>query len=145
MYVLLRNTESRMMLEIDTWQSLLQLAQDNGWMPEGIEPVDYYSTDRDAHGTGYTPRKSSLRCRIRTSDARRMGKSIHKAMVQNDLIKPKKVTLKDDGIVTALDELIQVRNFMEAGSSILERVGEYNKKEHPKVLRRIDGLLADMN
>lgn len=132
------------MLEIDTWQSLLQLAHDNGWMPEGVESISYFSTDILPLGSGYTPRRNGLRAKIRNSDAREMGKSIHRAMIKNDLIKPKKVTLKDDGIVTATDELIQVRNFMESGSCVVERVGEYNKKGHPKVLRRIEGLLVDI-
>jgi hypothetical protein len=45
MYVLLRNPSNRIMLEIVTWQFLLQLAQDNGWKPRGIKPIDYFSSD----------------------------------------------------------------------------------------------------
>ena len=144
MYVLLRNPSNRIMLEIVNWQFLLQLAQDNGWMPEGIQEIDYMSTDLLAQGSGYTPRKKGLRCRIRNSDANEMGKAIYKAMVKNNLIKPKNTKLKDDGVVTALDELIQVRNFMESGAFIVERVGEFDKEKHPRILRRIEGVLMDM-
>jgi hypothetical protein len=52
MYVLIMKPGSRIMLEINTWQSLLQLAQDNGWMPQGIESVDYISTDTLPRGSG---------------------------------------------------------------------------------------------
>jgi hypothetical protein len=40
-----------------------------------------------------------------------------------------------------LDELIQVRNFIESGWFIVERVEEYDRKKHPKVLRKIDGSM----
>jgi hypothetical protein len=73
-----------------------------------------------------------------------MGKAIYKAMVKNNLIKPKKIKLRDDGTVTAVDELIQVRNFMESGSFIVERIGEFDKEKHHDVLRKIDGVLVDM-
>ena len=138
MYVLLRNPGNSIMLEIVTWQFLLQLAQDNGWKPRGIKPIDYFSSDTDPCGTGYTPRQPGLKCEIRNSDATGIGKAIYRAMLKHGLIKPKKTKLKDDGVVTALDELIQVRNFIESGWFIVERVEEYNSKKHPKVMRRID-------
>jgi hypothetical protein len=141
MYVLIKNPGSRIMLKIDTWQSLLQLARDNGWMPQGIESVDYISTDTLPQGSGYTPRKNGLRAQIRSSDANEMGKAIYKAMIRNGLVKPKKEKLRDDGIITDVDELIQVRNFMESGWFVVERVEEYNRKKHPKVLRKFDGSL----
>ena len=137
----LRNPSNRIMLEIDTWQFLLQLAQDNGWKPRGIKPIDYFSSDTTPMGTGYTPREPGLKCEIRNSDATDIGKAIHRAMLKHGLIKQKKIKLRDDGVVTALDELIQVRNFIESGWFIVERVGEYDRKKHPKVLRRVDGSM----
>ena len=55
------------------------------------------------------------------------------------------VKLWDNGIVTALDELIQVRNFIESGWFIVERVEEYDRKKHPKVLRKINGSMLQGN
>ena len=141
MYVLLRNPGNRIMLEIATWQFLLQLAQDNGWKPRGIKSIDYFSSDTTPMGTGYTPREPGLKCEIRNSDARGIGNAIHRAMLKQGLIKPKKIKLRDDGVATALDELIQVRNFIESGWFIVERIGEYDRKKHPKVLRRIERKL----
>ena len=145
MYILLRNPSNRITLEIITWQFLLQLAQDNGWKPGGIKAIDYFSTDLDPCGTGYTPRESGLKCEIRNSDATGIGKAIYRAMLKHGLIKPEKIRLKDDGVVTALDEFIQVRNFIESGWFIVECVKEYDRKKHPKVLRRIDGSLFQGN
>ena len=144
MYVLLRNPGNSIMLEIVTWQFLLQLAQDNGWKPRGIKPIDYFSSDTTPMGTGYTPREPGLKCEIRNSDAKGIGKAIHRATLKHGLIKPKKIKLRDDGVITALDELIQVRNFIESGWFVVERVEEYERKKHPKPLMGIDGLLQDM-
>ena len=140
MYVLLRNPINRVMLEIVTWQFILQLAQDNGWEPRGIKPIDYFSSEITPMGTGYTPREAGLKCEIRNSDATGIGKATHRAMLKHGLIKPKKIKLRDDGVVTALDELIQIRNFIESGWFVVERVEDYDRKKHPKVMRRIDGL-----
>ena len=100
--VLLRNPSNKIMLEIVTWQFLLQLAQDNGWKPRGIKPIDYFSSDTTPMGTGYTPREAGLKCEIRNSDATGIGKAIYRAMLKRGLIKPKKTKLRDDGVITAV-------------------------------------------